>query len=276
MMTIGYAKSITAYNPPGDAIIHAEYITDLSTNGDPISISSNVAVTIQRYTDNADAQFMEGQRPVEDNEVLLTVTTNCEWNTYNPTVTLDSSSGGDDITSIDVNIQGDDPLYYDHLFLWSTSSYHVEWSTKSDSPSCTHHHNRQEKDRRHDNNKEMVVASTTMVNGRSSSFKSMFQSLSMELLQNVIGYWPTAATSTTDKNNIVTASNVCIVNVQLLLNGCSHDDDNIIISDTTPAVRYFNGVATNVERNVNVQDDCFVDNSANLNFTVSSDESLEC
>ena len=82
--------------------------------------------------------------------------------------------------------------------------------------------------------------------------------------------------TTTDNNNIVTASYVCIVNVELLLNGCSHHDDNIIISGTTPAVRYFNGVATNVEQNVNVQDECIVDNSANLNFTQSSEESLDC
>ena len=81
---------------------------------------------------------------------------------------------------------------------------------------------------------------------------------------------------TTDNNNIVTASNVCIVNVELLLNGCSHYDANIIISDTTPAVRYFNGLATHVEQNVNVQDECIVDNSANLNFTVSSEETLDC
>ena len=121
-MTNVYSKSIMAYNPPGDAIIHAEYITDLSTNGEPISISSNVAVTIQRYSD-ADAQFMEGQRPIEDNEAMLTVSTNCQWGTYNPIVTLGGGNG--DITSIDLNVQGDD-LLYDDLFLWSTSSYHVE------------------------------------------------------------------------------------------------------------------------------------------------------
>ena len=264
-----------AYNPPGDAIIHAEYITDLSTNGEPISISSNVALTIQRYSD-ANAQFTVGQRPIEDNEAMLTVSTNCQWGNYNPIVTLGGGNG--DITSIDVNVQGDD-LLYDDLFLWSTSSYHVEWSAKSESPSCTHHrHYRHGKDQRSDYDKEMpVFLSTTkhiLGNGRSSSFKSTFQSLFMALTQYVIGYWPTA--TTTDNNNIVTASNVCIVNLELLLNGCSHHDDNIIISDTTPAVRYFNGVATSVEQNVNVQDECIVDNSANLNFTQSSEESLDC
>ena len=97
------SKSITATPPPGNYIIHKEYISNLSED-DVISISSNVAVTIQRYFDD-DQLFMDDQQPIQGNEAMVVVTTNCHRESFNPTVTLGDTNDSGEISSINVHLE---------------------------------------------------------------------------------------------------------------------------------------------------------------------------
>ena len=248
------SKSITATPPPGNYIIHKEYIANLSID-DSISISSNVAITIQRYSD--DDQFTEDQQPIQGNEAMVIVTTNCHRESFKPTVTLGDTNDSGDVSSINVQIEDDD-IMYPFMFLRDnqSSSYHVEWPIRKNSPSC-----------------------------RSSRYGKQQSTTKRSIAhQHLKGYWSSlSATVKTDEqevmdSNLATLSNTCIVNVDILLNGCSHTDIDVSAPNNhftnEKAVRYFNSTKlTNTEQKKN-EDDCIIDMSTNISFT--SDGTTMC
>lgn len=261
------SKSITATPPPGNYIIYKEYIPNLSRD-DSISISSNVAITIQRYSD--DDQFTEDQQPIQDNEAMVIVTTNCRHReSFNSTVTLGETNDSGDISSIDVQVGDSDDIMYPFMFLRDnqSTSYHVEWPIKKDSPSCrSSRYGKQQ-------------STTKRLQGSRSLLSSYIAH------QYLKGYWSSLfATVKTDKQDVtdsslLTLSNTCIVNVDILLNGCSHTGIDV----STPsnqftnekALRYFNGTTlSNTKQTENVQDDCIIDMSTEISFT--SESSVMC
>jgi len=250
------SKSITPTPHPGNYIIHQEYIPNLSRD-DIISISSNVAITIQRYSD--DDQFTEDQTPIQGNEAMVVVTTNCHRESFKPTVTLEDTNNSGDVSSINVQVGDSDDIMYPFMFLRDNQStlYHVEWPIKKDSPSC-----------------------------RSSRYGKQQSTTKRSIAhQHLKGYWSSlSAIVKTDEqevmdSNLATLSNTCIVNVDILLNGCSHTDIDISAPNNQftneKALRYFNGTTlTNTEQTENTQDDCIIDMSTDISFT--SESSMMC
>ena len=260
------SKSITATPPPGNYIIHQEYIPNLSRD-DSISISSNVATTIQRYSN--DDQFTEDQTPIQDNEAMVVVTTNCHQESFNTTVTLENTNDSGDISSINVQVEDSDDIMYPFMFLRDnqSSSYHVEWPIKKDSPSCR-------------SSRYGKQQSTTKRLQGSRSLLSLY--IAHQYLK---GYWSSlSATVKTDKqdvtnSNLVTLSNICIVNVDILLNGCAHTDIDVSAPNNQftneKAVRYFNTTTlSNTDQQENIQDDCIIDMSTDI--TITSESSVMC
>lgn len=252
------SKSIKATPPPGNYIIHKEYIPNLSRD-DVISISSNVAITIQRYSD--DDQFTEDQTPIQDNEAMVVVTTNCHSHreSFKPTVTLEDTNESGDISSIDVQVGDSDDIMYPFMFLRDnqSSSYHVEWPIRKDSSSCR---------------------SSRYGRTQSTTKRSIAH-------QHIRGFWlsPSPPVKTDEKevmyNNLATLSNICIVNVDILLNGCAHTDIDISAPNNQftneKALRYFNGTTlTNTEQTENTQDDCIIDMSTDI--TITSESRMVC
>ena len=261
------SKSIKATPPPGNYIIHKEYIPNLSRD-DSISISSNVAITIQRYSD--DDQFTEDRTPIQDNEAMVVVTTNCHSHreSFKPTVTLEDTNESGDISSIDVQVGDSDDIMYPFMFLRDnqSTSYHVEWPIKKDSPSCrSSRYGKQQ-------------STTKRLQGSRSLLSSYIAH------QYLKGYWSSSSAilKTDEKevtdNNLVTLSNTCIVNVDILLNGCAHTDIDVSAPNNQftneEAVRYFNSAKlTNTEQKKN-EDDCIIDMSTDMSFT--SDGTTMC
>ena len=253
------SKSITPTPPPGNYIIHKEYIPNLSRD-DIISISSNVAITIQRYSDN-DHQFTEDQQPIQGNEAMVIVTTNCRHReSFKPSVTLGDTNNSGDISSIDVQVGDSDDIMYPFMFLRDnqSSSYHFEWPIRKDSPSCRSKYGKQQ------SNAKRLQGS------RSFSSSTIAHSSIMAAIKHIKGLW--RSPSPDENSNLATLSNICIVNVDILLNGCSHTDIEISAPNNQftneKAARYFNNTKlTNTEQTENVHDDCIIDMSTDVSFT---------
>ena len=165
------------------------------------------------------------------------------------------------------------------MFLRNTqsSSYHVEWPIKKDSPSC----------RSSRYGKQQSTTTKRLQGSRSFFSSSIAHSFILTAIQHIKGYWlSSSATVKTDEqeviitdNNLVTLSNICIVNVDILLNGCAHTDIDVSAPKNQftneDAVRYFNGTTlTNTEQTENIQDDCVLDMSTDITFT--SESSMMC
>lgn len=269
------SKSITATPPPGNYIIHKEYIPNLSGD-DSISISSNVAITIQRYSDG-DQLFMDDQQPIEGNEAMVIVTTNCDRESFNPSVTLGDTNDSGEISSINVQVEDSDDIMYPFMFLRDnqSSSYHVEWPVRKDSPSCR-------------SSKYGKQQSTTKRLQGSRSFYSSSNTVHspiMTAIRHVKVYLSSSSAAVkTDEQEVTDSyllalSNICIVNVDILLNGCAHTDIDVSAPKNQftneDAVRYFNGTTlTNTEQTENIQDDCVLDMSTDITFT--SESSMMC
>ena len=266
------SKSITATPPPGNYIIHQEYIPNLSRD-DIISISSNVAITIQRYSDGD--QFTEDQTPIQDNEAMVIVTTNCHRESFKPTVTLGDTNDSGDVSSINVQIEDSDDIMYPFMFLRDnqSTSYHVEWPIKKDSPSCR------------SSRYGRTQSTTKRLQGSRSFFSSSIAHSSiMAAIQHIKGYLSSSSTAVkTDEQDVtdsslLTLSNTCIVNVDILLNGCSHTEIDVSAPNNQftneKALRFFNGTTfKNTEQKKN-EDDCIIDMSTNISFT--SDGTTMC
>ena len=79
-------------------------------------------------------------------------------------------------------------------------------------------------------------------------------------------------------SNLATLSNTCIVNVDILLNGCSHTDFDVSAPSNQftneKALRYFDSTKlTNTEQEKN-EDDCIIDMSTDISFT--NDGTMMC
>lgn len=228
------SKQLKGQASSGNFIIHEEYYDELSWYS-KISISSNVPVTIQRYSDD---YYMEGEQPVQSNDAKVLVTSDCAATTYVPTVTW-----GPD--SIDVSVQGT-PADIPYL---ASSSYDAKWSYESFW--CRHYMN-------------TPAPVPSRLNGSSTfSLKSaLFPSSVKGMLRRIMR---TDEEQPEDDTVDILSSNACNVNVEVMLDGCSHDMDV-----TAPTVRVIDASLENKKSQQNAQDECVYDHEADIMFSGES------
>ena len=105
-------------------IIHEEYNSNLSSD-QIISVSTNVPLTIQRYSDN---YFRSGEAPFDSGDAAVLITSNCDATTYIPEV--EWSDENDSITVLVVSpsssLSSDETSLNDMPFI-DSSSYVVKW-----------------------------------------------------------------------------------------------------------------------------------------------------
>ncbi|KAL7429088.1 hypothetical protein ACHAXH_004678 [Discostella pseudostelligera] len=216
-------KGISCQASPGNYIIHEESGDNLDHLG-AISISSNIPVTIQRYTDD---KFMFEQQPVGENEAKVLVTSNCQNADFIPQVTWDEQS-------IDVYVQGADAQSIDLPFI-DSSSYHAEWSYEI--PGCNSDVN----------DIEVLPARRRLNDGSAIPPKPAFQP-TLQHAMEVLG--------------VITSSNECTVNVEIMLDGYSHDVDV-----TAPSTRIIDSNFQKTDFAHNSQNNCVVDVKTDIVFT---------
>ncbi|KAL3756902.1 hypothetical protein ACHAWU_007743 [Discostella pseudostelligera] len=217
----GEGISCQASPGTGNYIIHEESDDHLDHLG-AISISSNVPVTIQRYTDD---KFMFEQQPVGENEAKVLVTSNCQNADFIPLVTWDAES-------IDVYVQGVDAP--SDLKFIDSSSYHAEWSYEI--PNCSSDLN----------DIEVLPARRRLNDGSAIPPKPASQS-ALQHVMEVLG--------------VIISSNECTVNVEIMLDGYSHDVDV-----TAPSTRIIDSNFQNTYFAYNSQNNCVVDVKTDIIF----------
>lgn len=217
----GEGISCQASPGTGNYIIHEESDDHLDHLG-AISISSNVPVTIQRYTDD---KFMFEQQPVGENEAKVLVTSNCQNADFIPLVTWDAES-------IDVYVQGVDAP--SDLKFIDSSSYHAEWSYEI--PNCSSDLN----------DIEVLPARRRLNDGSAIPPKPASQS-ALQHVMEVLG--------------VIISSNECTVNVEIMLDGYSHDVDV-----TAPSTRIIDSNFQNTDFAYNSQNNCVVDVKTDIIF----------
>lgn len=232
--SVGYvqSKEFEGVASDGNFILEEQYSSDMIYYG-PVTVNSNVPVTIHRYYDD---EFLEGSQPVQCNEAKVLVTSDCAATTFVPQVTMGPNS-------IDVTVHG---APGDMSFLES-SSYGAEWSYES--YWC-----------RHFQSYTYPPTSTPppIEGGRTFSLKSILPSSMRNLLENSM--W-TKAGETEEETPKVLSSNVCNVNVEVLIDGCSHE-----IDVTAPTVRVLDANLENFEASTSDEDECITNYSADIVF----------
>jgi len=175
-------KTFTAVESTDNYILYGEYIDNLQHSG-PISVSSNVPLTIQSYSDN---EFLQGEEPLSGSEATVLITSDCAATTFIPEVSIDK-----DTNSININVKG---VPNDMSYLES-SSYEVEWSVDIRgapmiSPNSPCHLNE----------------------GRAISLRK----LSTKLTKNKLPQLLVSSLSSSSNNA------VCNVNAEIMIDSCSH------------------------------------------------------
>ena len=220
------------------------------------------------------------------NEAMVVVTTNCASSSFTPTITLDGD--GDDessgrksgVTSIDINVQGvDTEIMYPFLYLHESmsTSYHVDWTAIniSDDPSCNRYRNGSKQPPPYTTANSSIKQRYLHGNGNNSNYLRIKSSAATKKL-----------VEEEEANvNTLLLSNMCMVNVDIMLDGCAHTADMHVTASMntwtdTPAVRFFdttsvitNKAATQEEEE---DDDCWTDMESDITFTRSEEESLLC
>ncbi len=216
------SQGLSVVASPGNYIIHEESVDYLDHLG-TIKVNSNAPVTIQRYSDD---EFMFDQQPVGENEAKVLVTSNCQGGSFIPQVSWDAQS-------IDVHVQ--DVQASDPLFFIESSSYHAQWSYEI--PGCRNIIPFES---------EVLRARRRLNEGSANPLKPAFQAT----LHHVMDAW-----------GRLTLSNACTFNVEVMLDGFSHDVDV-----TAPSVRVVDSEIRNMDYVHNPQNECIVDVKSDIMF----------
>ena len=207
-------------------------------------MSANVPLTIQRYSDN---EFVEGQQPITASEATVMVTSDCNATTYVPQVTFSgaSSDGKKMIDTIDVNVQGVPSGDMPYL---ESSSYYAAWSTED--YWCRHSQTQSP------GPAPAVTSRKTRLNeGRAFSIRKLFQRLKL--------LWSNEIATATDQLDLISSTNVCNVNVEIMIDGCSHSVD---VSDSTPTVRVIDSTLNNTQYEPSSEDQCVTNIETDILF----------
>ncbi len=216
------SQRLSVLASPGNYIIHEESVDYLDHMG-TIKVNSNVPVTIQHFSDD---EFMFDQQPLGENEAKVLVTSNCKSSNFIPQVSWDAES-------IDVHVQ--DVQASDMLFFINSSSYHAEWSYEI--PGCRNTVALES---------EVLPARRRLHEGSARPLKPAFQAT----LHHVM-----------DALGRLTSSNACNFNVEVMLDGFSHDVDV-----TAPSVRVVESEIGNMDYVHNLQNECVVDVKSDIMF----------
>lgn len=230
------SKTLQGVESPGNYIIYGEYIDNLQYDG-PIKVSANVPLTIHRYSDN---EFVEGQQPITASEATVMVTSDCNATTYVPQVTFSgaSSDGKKMIDTIDVNVRGVPSGDMPYL---ESSSYYAAWSTED--YWCRHSQTQSPGPAPEENE------------GRAFSIRKLFQRLKL--------LWSNEIATATDQLDLISSTNVCNVNVEIMIDGCSHSVD---VSDSTPTVRVIDSTLNNTQYEPSSEDQCVTNIETDILF----------
>mmetsp|Transcript_39717 Transcript_39717/g.83496 ORF Transcript_39717/g.83496 Transcript_39717/m.83496 type:complete len:630 (+) Transcript_39717:53-1942(+) len=233
------SKSIEGDAAPGNWILKREYTSNLYNYHDSvIDITSNVPVTIQRYYDD---HFIEGEQPFRSNEAKVLVTSNCAATTYVPQITWGVSDDDTTVQSINVNVQG--ILGGASMPYLASSSYHAIWNTTD--PWCQH---------MMDRTWHPTPAPNSIKSDEDPSFVDSFKLEEKSLSSFTKNFLQSIG----DKSRRL-FTNVCDVNVEVMLDGCSHS-----LSVTAPKIRVMDAVLENTSSQET--EDCVYDHTTDIAF----------
>ena len=220
-------------------IIHEEYNSNLSSD-QIISVSTNVPLTIQRYSDN---YFRSGEAPFDSGDAAVLITSNCEATTYIPEV-----EWSDENDSITVRVRSDETSLNDMPFI-DSSSYVVKW--EYDPCSITA------------GGQSAEATERRLNEGHAFSIMSSIRTL----LQRSIS-WGEEEKATKDReleqiSTVESPTTECNINVEIMIDSCSH---NIEVT-SAPAVRVVDAMVTNTKHKYpNPNDECLIEHKTDILF----------
>ena len=222
-------------------IIHEEYNSNLSSD-QIISVSTNVPLTIQRYSDN---YFRSGEAPFDSGDAAVLITSNCDATTYIPEV--EWSDENDSITVMMTSSSSDETSLNDMPFI-DSSSYVVKW--EYDPCSTAGGQSAEATERR-------------LNEGHAFSIMSSIRTL----LQRSIS-WGKEEKATKDRelqqlSTVESSTSACNINVEIMVDSCSHNID----VTSAPAVRVVDAMVTNTKHKYpNPNDECLIEHKTDILF----------
>mmetsp|Transcript_35534 Transcript_35534/g.74919 ORF Transcript_35534/g.74919 Transcript_35534/m.74919 type:complete len:317 (-) Transcript_35534:449-1399(-) len=262
--TVVQSKEIEGRASSGNYILREQCISNLSSYGTTIHIHSNVPVTIQRYhyKPDDDAYRMERmhKQPLSPDEAKVLVTSDCAGTVYIPRIKWGGGDAATTTSTIDINVQG--ALGGAEMPFLESSSYHAVWNYASSSCQNNRLDLRHGEDNERDDNEDDVNGCDAFPIKKSLAVPSYSDSM-MTFLQSLL--WKKAISEKAEPRSSSTSPlpnrNVCNVNAEILLDGCSHD-----IDITAPNVRVIDGKLENFHSGKNAQDECVWDYEAVMMF----------
>jgi hypothetical protein len=125
IFTTNAQTQLTAYPSPNTFILAEESINSVSPDT-TIDITSDLPVTIQRYSDQ-DGQFVEGGKPVSPSEIRAVVTSDCDSTDTSVIPTVELREDGTVYVNMGVSLEDAssmaflEPTWYDAI--WSYASF---------------------------------------------------------------------------------------------------------------------------------------------------------
>lgn len=227
-------------------IIHEEYNSNLSSD-QIISVSTNVPLTIQRYSDN---YFRSGEAPFDSGDAAVLITSNCDATTYKPEVSIENDS-------ITVNVRGvssssssssDETSLNDMSFI-DSSSYKVEWEYDPCSTTAGGQSAEATERRLNEGHAFSIMSSIRTLLQRSISWRKEEKATKDRELEQL----STVESSTTE----------CNINVEIMIDSCSHNID----VTSAPAVRVVDAMVTNTKHKYpNPNDECLIEHKTDILF----------
>ena len=233
-----FSKEVEGVPSNFNYIIHEEYNSNLSSD-QIISVSTNVPLTIQRYSDN---YFRSGEAPFGSGDAAVLITSNCDATTYVPEVRW-----SDENDSITVNVRGVSSSSGDMPFI-DSSSYEVEW--EYDPCSTAGGQSAEATERRlNEGHAFSIMSSIRTLLQRSISWRKEEKATKDRELEQL----STVESSTTE----------CNINVEIMIDSCSHNID----VTSAPAVRVVDAMVTNTKHKYpNPNDECLIEHKTDILF----------
>ena len=234
------------HSSPGNHIL-SDYYSNVMW-GDVV-VTSNVPVTIQRYSDG-NANFASGEQPLKQIELKVLVTSNCSSDASSiiPSVTVDLKEG-----DIDIQVDGVLPETPPYPFL-ASSSYHASYSYTTDCYIPTPPPAPEDEGITEEETVREETEGTTTTRDASSAFvvRRSFPFSALAMLQNFVSAIP--------NRRKLEESETCIFNAKILLDGCER-----AANITAPSARVINSAIANLTGK-QIPNTCTTEYEADLTF----------
>lgn len=256
-------KTFTAVESTDNYILYGEFIDNLQNSG-PISVSSNVPLTIQSYSDN---EFLQGEEPLSGSEATVLITSDCAATTFIPEVSIDK-----DNNSININVKG----VPNNMSYLESSSYEVEWSVDirgapmiSPNSPCHPHYSTEPTqiprptatpaEEGLDMKNLPAVLITKTLSSAQKSHLNEGRTISLRKLstKNKLPQLLVSSLSSSSNNA------VCNVNAEIMIDSCSH---SVEVSSSTPSLRVIDSKLENTTWKISSEDECVQEQSTDIMF----------